>query len=105
MLRQTDLLLLAAWCRTRKMTWLPGRPRNGASSVLLEPAGNGLDAMLLVLGAKEFRLLDAAGQELAAASNLQSLLDAVDGGVADHSERPSWRPRAAIAARPLVAAA
>jgi len=105
MLRPSDLQVLAAWCRSRAMAWLPGRPRNGATSLLLEPAGRGLDAMLLVLGPKELRLLDAAGQELAAASDLQALLDAVDGGVADQSERACWRGRGAASVRSVRVAA
>ncbi len=90
------------------MRWMPARACNGATSVLLESARSGLDAMLLEIDAKELRLLDASGQELAAASDLPALLDAVDGGVADRGAyqiAPLLRPiRAAIASRQAVAA-
>ncbi len=104
-LTQSDLLLLAAWCRARDMTWTPGRLTGDAACLLLEPAGGGRDAMLLVVGKGERRLLDAAGQELAAASDVQALFDAVDGGVADQPVPAPWLVRMAARERPLVTAA
>ena len=47
--------------------------------------------MRLVLNEPELRLEDAAGEALAAASDLPALLDAVDGGVAEMPlPRQSW---------------
>lgn len=89
MLRQTELHVLSAWCRARGMTWAPGRAVGRRVAVLLERAQGGPDAMLLVLGGQECRLLDIGGAELAAASDLAALLDAVDGGVADAGARPT----------------
>ena len=109
MLTQSDVLVLTAWCRTRDMRWMPARARGGAPSLLLEPVRSGLDAMLLVVGAKELRLLDVSGQELAAASDLPALLDAVDGGVADRDVPRGvalgWPLRGAALSRPAGAAA
>jgi hypothetical protein len=95
MLRQSELLLLAAWCREREMTWLPGDAGGRRAALLLERRGRRADAMLLVLETGELRLLDSAAQELAAASDLQALLDAVDGGVADQPQRLTWPGRGA----------
>ena len=101
MLRRADLLLLTGWCRARDMSWLPGRVGSGEAAVLLERRGHRAAAMLLVLDAGELRLLDAAGQELAVASDLQALLDALDFGVADPSPRtlPTGRPPQALSAQ------
>lgn len=83
MLTRAELLRLAEWCRARGFVFLPGRTTGGAPSLLLERRGRGADAMLLVVAAGERRLLDAAGQELASASEVPALLDAVDAGVGD----------------------
>lgn len=86
------------------MIWLPGQA-SGRAALLLERRGNRADAMLLVVEAEELRLLDADRQELAAASNLQALLDALDGGVADQPLRGGWPARLPMAAGYRVAAA
>ena len=97
MLTRAELRVLTDWCRTRNMTWTAGQAGGDAPSLLLERPGRGADAMLLVVGATERRLLDAAGQELAVASDLPALLDAVDGGVGD-AMPVAWPVRRAIAA-------
>ena len=97
MLTRAELRLLTEWCRTRTMTWTAGQAGGDAPSLLLERPGRGADAMLLVVAATERRLLDAAGQELAVASDLPALLDAVDGGVGDAAPAV-WPTRRAIAA-------
>ena len=104
MLTRAELLLLAGWCRARNMTWAPGRPRAGTATVLLERSGRRADAMLLVVETAERRLLDADGQELAAASDLPALLDAVDGGVGDVAAFTTWLPTRAITAATRSAA-
>ena len=97
MLTRAELRVLTDWCRTRNMTWTAGRADGEVPALLLERPGRGADAMLLVVGATERRLLDAAGQELAVASDLPALLDAVDGGVGD-AMPVAWPVRRAIAA-------
>ncbi len=103
MLTRAELRVLTDWCRARNMTWIAGHAAGEAPTLLLERAGRGADAMLLVVAARERRLLDAAGQELATASDLPALLDAVDGGVGDAT--PSvWPSRRAVIALPRRAA-
>ena len=92
MLTRAELLLLADWCRARRMTCIPARAADGAegaAALLLQRPGREADAMLLVVEARERRLLDGAGLQLATASGLPALLDAVDGGVADLPAAPN----------------
>jgi hypothetical protein len=90
MLARAELLLLVAWCRARRMTCIPAGAGAGTAALLLQSVGRGADAMLLVVEPTERRLLHWAGQELATASDLPALLDAVDGGVADIPPSPAW---------------
>jgi hypothetical protein len=92
-LQRSDLRLLAAWCRPRGIAWLPAAMSGTCPALWLTPPGRGTEAMLLVLGHAELRLHDAAGQELAAASDLPALLDALDGGVADPPVPAGWNAR------------
>ena len=92
MLTRAELLLLADWCRARRMTCIPARAvdgADGAAALLLQRPGREADAMLLVVEARERRLLDGAGLQLATASGLPALLDAVDAGVADMPAAPA----------------
>lgn len=92
-LKGSDVRLLAAWCRPRGFAWLPAAADGGCAALWLTPSARGTEAMLLVVEQSELRLLDAAGQELAAASDLHALLDAVDGGVADPPAAAIWSAR------------
>lgn len=96
-LQRSDLRLLAAWCRPRGIAWLPAATGGAGAALWLMPPGRGVEAMLLVLDRAELRLLDVAGQELAAASDLPALLDAMDGGVADPPRLAGWDTRPAQA--------
>jgi hypothetical protein len=97
MLKRSDLRLLAAWCRPRGIAWLPAATTGAAAALWLTPSGRAAEAMLLVVDRAELRLLDAAGQELAVASGLHALLDAMDGGVADPPAAAGWNARPAQA--------
>ena len=97
MLKRSDLRLLAAWCRPRGISWLPAAAEGACAALWLMPPGRGVAAMLLVLDRTELRLLDAAGQELAAASDLPALLDAMDGGIADPPVPAGWNAHPARA--------
>lgn len=93
MLGRSALRALAAWCAARGMRWVPARTDDGAAGLLLERRGQpAAEAMLVVLHEDGFALLDAAGEELAYASDLPALLDAVDGGVAEPPRRRAERP-------------
>ncbi len=64
------------------MTWSATR-RNGADlTVILESPVRSGPAIRLVLDRPELRLENSFGEPLACASDLPSLLDAVEGGVA-----------------------
>jgi hypothetical protein len=85
MLTHKDLAMLTRWCHERRLSWQPVCADDGSLAVKLASVrapALGRD-MLLVVGPDELRLLGAPGEPLAAASDLPSLLDAVDGGVAE----------------------
>ena len=88
MLGRGALRALAAWCAARGMRWTPARSDDGAPALLLERRGQpAAQAMLVVLREEGFRLVDAGGEELALASDLPALLDALDGGIAEGPRR------------------
>jgi hypothetical protein len=104
MIEYRDLVALAAWCRARGLCWLPGRAHEGSEALLLERS-RGLRAsqsMLLVHDRHGFCLIDSLGDLLASASALPSLLDALDGGIAEASHRRAdpLAPIQAAAGRP-----
>ncbi len=98
MLTRAELMVLGDWCQARDMIWTPGRAGGDSPALLLVRARGRNNAMLLVVEAAERRLLDIVGHELAVASDLPSLLDAVDGGVAN-SLTPLPPPAGRAAAR------
>ncbi len=103
LLERSDLRLLAAWCQPRGIAWTPAAAHHAGAALWLLPSGRGAEAMMLVVDRAELRLLDAAGQELATASDLPALLDAVDGGVADPPAVTSWSARPARPAQARAA--
>lgn len=84
MLDSGDLRLLSRWCRARSLHWQPGVADDGRPALLLfgEPRNN----MMLLADDDEWRLLDAPGDVLAAASGLAELLDALDAGVGEPAQ-------------------
>ena len=88
MVARGTLRALAAWCAARGVRWTPARGDDGGQALLLERRGQpAAEAMLVVLDADGFRLVTAGGEELACASDLPALLDALDGGVAEPPRR------------------
>ncbi|MBN8890191.1 MAG: hypothetical protein J0H91_07850 [Rhodospirillales bacterium] len=90
MLDSDELRLLSRWCRARRLHWQPGVADDGQPAVLLTGATPGMvwRGMLLLPTDDEWRLLDAPGDMLAAASDLPALLDALDAGVAAPDAAP-----------------
>jgi hypothetical protein len=100
MLGRHALKALAVWCASRGMRWTPARTDDGTPALLLERrAQPTAESMLVILNDDGFRLVDANGELLASASDLPSLLDALDGGVAEPPRRRADRP--AVASTPL----
>ena len=93
MLGRGALRALATWCAARGMRWSPARTEDGTPALMLERRGQpAAEAMLVLLHDDGFRLVNAAGEVLASASDLPSLLDALDGGVAESPRRRAERP-------------
>jgi hypothetical protein len=103
MLGRGALKALAVWCAARGMRWTPARTDDGAPALLLERRGQPTaDTMLVIINDDGFRLVDANGELLASASDLPSLLDALDGGVAEPPRRRMERPTVVpVAVTPL----
>ncbi len=83
MLSATELQCLSQWCRQQGLSWRPALADDGAPAVMLTPArlGAAQPCLMLVDTSHEWRLLDACGEPMAAASRLGLLLDALDGGI------------------------
>ena len=93
MVGRSALRALASWCAARGMRWSPARSDEGAPALLLDRRGQPqAESMLVVLHEDGFHLRNAVGEELAAASELPALLDALDGGVAEPPRRRAARP-------------
>ncbi len=73
------------WCQTHGMTWSATRREGADFTVILEPQSRprSWQRMRLVMDQPDLRLEDERGVQVASASDLPSLLDAIDGGVAD----------------------
>jgi len=84
MLDTANIMILTRWCRARRLNWMPAIADNGAAAVRLAPIVGSLPSqnMLVVAEDDGFCLLGAPGGKLAVASDLPSLLDALDAGVA-----------------------
>jgi hypothetical protein len=94
-LESSELRQLTRWCRARRVQWQPGVADDGCPAVLLL-ARHG---MMLLPDEGEWRLLDAAGRVIAAASGLSELLDALDAGLGEPDPfRPGEAAGVALAA-------
>lgn len=84
MLDTAELKTLAAWCAARAVRWSPVS-RAQLPAVLLEPADMRHCWQRMVLSCRDadFELATEAGEPLASASDLHSVLDALEGGVAE----------------------
>ncbi len=96
MLNSSELRTLTAWCVRCYLRWTPAHPAHGVATLLLEPRSGRTpwQRMLLVLDEPEMRLETELGEALASASDLEALLDAMDGGVAEtpvpSRRAPAW---------------
>jgi hypothetical protein len=90
MLDSQDLTQLSRWCAARAISWQP-LLRGGNAAVLLEPRGRRqcFQRILLTQDEEDFALATEAGEMLACASDLHSVLDALEGGVADVAALPA----------------
>lgn len=102
MIEYRDLLALAAWCQSRGLYWLPGQADEGCDALLLEQqrGHRNSESMLLVHDRHGFCLIDPLGELLASASDLPSLLDALDGGIAETPRQQSDRSHQGYATQP-----
>lgn len=89
MLARFELKTLASWCAARAIRW---RPLSGDAmpTLLLEPEENGSRWRRMVLRVEEadLQLVTETGEQLASASELHGLLDALEGGVGDVAPLP-----------------
>jgi hypothetical protein len=83
MLDTANIMILTRWCRARRLNWMPAIADDGAQAVRLAPIGGSLPSQNMFVVAEDdgFCLLGSPGR-LAVASDLPSLLDALDAGVA-----------------------
>jgi hypothetical protein len=84
MLDTANIMILTRWCRARRLNWMPAIADDGAQAIRLAPIVGSLPSqnMLVIAGDEGFCLLGSPGGKLAVASDLPSLLDALDAGVA-----------------------
>lgn len=84
MLNPAAVKQLSEWCAPRAIGWQP-LPCHGACAILLEPRSRLRCWQRMVLSFVEdsFELTTESGELLASASELRSVLDALDGGVAE----------------------
>lgn len=78
MLDQVDRQALSRWCHARRVTWAEDAP---GAVLLVAEFGAGPPTRLRPLD-DGWKLETESGEALAAASDLPSLLDAMDGGLA-----------------------
>ena len=92
MLDIVDLRALTTWCAASAMRWRP-LLRSGNVAILLEPvnAQQCWARVVLTWGDDDYELVSEAGDLLAVASDLHSVLDALRGGVAEPVPAPMLR--------------
>lgn len=88
MLEAADRLFLVRWCRARRVNWFAATTRQGTPTIMLLAEGFGAPPIRVIGEAGALRLVANDGEILAAASSLQSLLDALDAGIAAPAQAP-----------------
>jgi len=89
MLAPAEFAILSSWCRAHALRGISTINSDGLPAFRLERDGPGNMCKQMVLFHREgqFHLMDDRGNALATSSNLQSVLDALGGGVAE-KDRP-----------------
>jgi len=94
MLAPTEFAILSTWCRTNALRGISTTSADGLPAFRLESDGPGTMCKQMMLFHREgqFHLIDDRGNALATSSSLQSVLDALGGGVAlkDRRKDASW---------------
>jgi len=91
MMANSELSVLSAWCRAHDLRWLQTQDVDGITEVRLQAEGRSATRQRTTLIRRdgEFCLVDASGNALASSSALQSVLDAIEGGVAGLADGPN----------------